>query len=337
MRAAKLNAIGHIDVEEVPFDQKPAPGQAVVQVKAVGICGTDLHIFEQGRADVELPRIMGHELSGVVVSVGEGVENVKPGDSVVMDPVIACKTCRTCQNGYFNVCEHVKCLGVQTDGGFCDYLLADADSLYAFPDRLSFEEAALTEPFSVAANIISRTQVQPGERVVVIGAGTIGLCLIQALKGLGAEVLAADIEEKKLAYAKSFGADKVVNTKEADLKKEVEAFYPGGANVVIDAVGVSPLTRLSVQLAAPRGRIGVIAFDGRAMDLPPVEITKKELSLVGSRMNLHCFPEVIKWMEEGIIHPEKMITSVYPVEQIQEAFEKLAEKSGGDIKTIITF
>lgn len=337
MRAAKLNVVGHIEVKEVTFDQKPKAGEALIQVKAVGICGTDLHIFEQGRADVELPRIMGHELSGIVIEVGEGVQNVKPGDRVVMDPVIACGTCRICKSGHANVCEQVKCLGVQIDGGFCDYLIASADRLYVFPDSLSFEEAALAEPFSVASNIIARASVKEGERVVVIGAGTIGLCLIQALKGLNAQVLAADIEDQKLDAAKSFGADRVVNSKSCDLKEAAEEFFPGGADVVIDAVGVSALTRQAVQLAAPFGRIAVIAFDGRSMELPPVEITKKELTLVGSRMNLNRFPEVLKWMENGTIHPEKMITAVYPVEQIQEAFEKLAEKSGTDIKTIIRF
>ncbi len=337
MRAAKLDNIGHISVEEVPFDKTPEAGQAVIQIKAVGICGTDLHIFEQGRSDVQLPRIMGHELSGVVTAVGKMVSNIKPGDRVVMDPVISCGTCRTCKSGHTNVCEQVQCLGVQTDGGFCDYLLAEADKLYVFPDHISFEQAAMAEPFSVAVNIILRTQIQPKDRVVVIGAGTIGLCLIQALKGLNIQVLAADIEEQKLKIARSFGADKVVNTGKADLKEAVESFYPGGADVVIDAVGASSLTRLAVQLAAPCGRIGVIAFDDKSMELPPVEITKKELTLVGSRMNRNCFPKVLEWMTEEIIHPEKMITAIYPVEKIQEAFENLERKTGKDIKTIIRF
>ena len=311
--------------------------RAVVQVKAVGICGTDFHIFEKGREDVALPRVMGHELSGVVTEVGEGVENVKPGDKVVMDPVMACKTCRICLSGHSNVCENVKCFGVQMDGGFQDYILVDADRLYAFPDRFSFEEAALAEPFSVASNILCRTQVEKGDRVVVMGAGTIGLCLVQALKGAGATVLVSDIEEEKLAAALRFGADKAVNSKEENVVEAALAFYPGGADVIIDAVGVSALTQSSVDMAAPCARIAVIAFDGRPMEIPPVKITKKELTLVGSRMNLNRFPEVIRWMEEGKIQPEKMITAVYPVEEIQQAFEKMMEREGSSIKTIIRF
>lgn len=337
MRAAKLTAIQNIEVTEEAFDQKPAAGQAVVQVKAVGICGTDFHIFEKGRDDVALPRIMGHELSGVVTEIGEGVSNVKVGDHVVMDPVIACKTCHTCLSGHQNVCENVKCFGVQMDGGFQDYILVDADRLYSYPETISFEEAALVEPFSVASNIISRTGVKEGDRVVVIGTGTIGLCLIQALKGLNARVLAGDVERRKLEAAKKFGADKVVNTKEVNLCSTVLEYFPGGADVIIDAVGVSALTQAGIDMAAPCARIAVIAFDGTPMEIPPVKITKKELTLVGSRMNLNRFPEVLKWMEEGLIKPQEMITAVYPVEEIQTAFEKMMERDGGSIKTIIRF
>lgn len=337
MRVAKLVDIQKIVVSEEAFDKKPAPGQVVVQVKAVGICGTDFHIFEKGRDDVQLPRVMGHELSGVVVETGEGVENVKAGDHVVMDPVIACKSCKTCLSGHANVCENVKCFGVQMDGGFQDYILVDADRLYSYPESISFEEAALVEPFSVASNSINRTQGKEGDRVVVIGTGTIGLCLIQALKGLKAQILAGDIEEKKLQAAERFGADRVINTKETDLCQAVEKFYPGGADVIIDAVGVSGLTQMAVDMAAPCARIAVIAFDSRPMEIPPVKITKKELTLIGSRMNLNRFPEVLKWMNDGMIRPKDMITAVYPVEQIQEAFEKMMERDGASIKTIIRF
>ena len=154
MRAAKLISPGKIRVvDEIPV---PAPrqGEAVVKVKAVGICGTDLHIFKEGRADVELPRVMGHELSGVVTALGEGTDNLAVGDRVVLDPVMACGSCRICRAGHGNVCADVKCFGVQMDGGFQDEIVVPSANLYRYPESYSFVQAALAEPFSVAANIL---------------------------------------------------------------------------------------------------------------------------------------------------------------------------------------
>ncbi|HIS30206.1 MAG TPA: alcohol dehydrogenase catalytic domain-containing protein [Candidatus Limivivens intestinipullorum] len=337
MRRARLTEVGKIEVETAAPVPEISSGQALVQVKAVGICGTDLHIFKEGRSDVALPRVMGHELSGVVTKIGDGVKNVKPGDRVVMDPVIACGKCRTCRKGHPNVCESVKCFGVQMDGGFQDYIGVDAKLLYPFPETLSFEEAALAEPFSVASNVLARTRVFREDRIVIIGAGTIGLCILQAAKGIGAEVLISDIENKKLERAAAFGADRVVNTREESLEAAAEAFFPGGADVIIDAVGSAALTQSAVDLAAPCARIAVLAFDGKNMEIPPVRITKKELELIGSRMNCGRFPEVLEWMKTRAIRPEQMITAVYPVEEIQRAFEDLASGRGDAVKTIIRF
>ncbi len=337
MRVAKLTEVQKIEVTEEVFNKKPARGQAVVQVKAAGICGTDFHIFREGRADVELPRVMGHELAGIVVEIGEDAAGLKPGDRVVMDPVISCGHCRTCVSGHENVCEDVKCFGVQMDGGFQDYIIADARRLYVFPEDLSFEEAALAEPFSVASNILWRTQLKAGDRTVIIGAGTIGLAVLQAAAGLGASVLISDIEDKKLERAAAFGADRTVNTRREDLKEAAESFFPGGADVIIDAVGASALTQSAVELAAPFARVAVIAFDGKPMEIPPVYITKKELTLAGSRMNCGRFPEVLQWMKEGKIRPKEMITAVYPIEEIQHAFEEMMKGDSASVKTIISF
>lgn len=337
MRVAKLTAIQKIEISEEVFCERPGRGQAVVQVKAAGICGTDLHIFKEGRADVTLPRIMGHELSGIVTEIGDGVTKFRPGDKVVLDPVISCGRCRACRSGHENVCEDVKCFGVQVDGGFRDYIIADERRLYPFPCGLSFEEAALAEPFSVASNILWKAGLKEGERLAVIGAGTIGLAILQAAKGIGASVLISDIDEEKLKLAKQFGADRTVHSGKENLKKAADEFYPGGADVVIDAVGTSSLTQSVLELAAPCARAAVIAFDMAPMQIPPAIITKKELTLTGSRMNCGRFPEVLSWMEAGKIHPEKMITAVYPFEEIQAAFEEMQKGGRTDIKTILRF
>lgn len=337
MRAAKLVAPCRIEVQEVPRHTAPGPEEVSIQVKAVGICGTDVHIFQGHRDDVVLPRVMGHELSGVVVSTGHGVSRLQEGDRVVLDPVFSCGACAVCASGHENVCSQVQCFGVQMDGGFQDFIQVPAHRVHKLPERISFEEGALAEPYSVAANIFSRVSAAPEDRLVIIGAGTIGLALLQAARGLGCQVLMADIVDSKLQKALEFGAAQTVNTAREDLHACVDAFAPGGADIVVDAVGIHQFFELSADLAAPVGRIAVIGFDGADAHIPPVKITKKELTIVGSRMNCHKFPTVMQWLAEGRLDPGKMITGVYPVEQIQAAFEHTIADNEHCVKTIITF
>jgi len=336
MRVAKLTRPNTLEVVEEAFKQEPAKGQVVVKVQDVGICGTDLHIFRGERADVQLPRVMGHELSGVVTQIGEDVETLKVGDRVVLDPVVSCGKCHMCTTGHPNVCRDVKCYGVQADGGYKDYIVVDANKLYVFPEKYSFVEAALAEPFSIAANILERAALQKGENVVIIGSGTIGLCTAQAAKGLGARVLITDVVDSKLELAKQNECDCVINSTREDLAQAVTTFASDGVDVIIDCVGIAPLLKQCLNLATPLTRIVVIGFDGKEAGIAPVEITKRELTLVGSRMNALKFSTVIQWLEDGIIKPACMVTRVFPIEQIQEAFE-FALSHPETIKTVISF
>ena len=226
MKAAKLIDIGKIVVEQVEKPVLTSDNQVLVKVKAVGLCGTDLHVFKEGRSDVVLPRIMGHELSGVIEAVGVDVTNVRIGDHVILDPVISCGTCKICLKGHGNVCPDVKCFGVQCDGGFQEYIAVDSSKVFAYNKDVPFEIAALGEPFSIASNILSRTNAKKGEKILIIGAGTIGLGIVQAAKGLGAEVLVSDVFDSKLEYAKQFGADATVNSKMDSLKEAMDQFAP---------------------------------------------------------------------------------------------------------------
>lgn len=223
------------------------------------------------------------------------------------------------------------------DGGFQDEIVVPSANLYRYPESYSFVQAALAEPFSVAANILSRVSVKVRDFVVIMGAGTIGLSLVQGAKAAGAAVLVSDIEESKLEKAKAMGADYTVNSRKEDLTELVKKHTEIGADVVIDAVGTVKLTEQSIELAAPCGRIAVISFDARPAQIPAAAITKKELSLMGSRMNAHRFPDVIQWMRDGALDLDVMISKVYPVEEIQKAFEDTLADSSNTIKTIITF
>lgn len=336
MRVSKLIEPRKIAIFDEQLPMNPGVGEAVVQVKACGICGTDMHIFAGHRADVTLPRVMGHELSGCVIKVGEEVENIHEGDRVVLDPVMACGICSVCRKGHANVCTQVKCFGVQMDGGFQDFIIVPAKQLYRIPDATSYQEAALMEPFSIAANILTRAYAASGEKIVVIGAGTIGLCVLQAARGLGCEVLMSDILDTKLASAKAFGASVTVNTKQGNLEEAVASFAPDGPDIVIDCVGNSKLLEQSLHLAKPLTRIVVISFDENPASVIPAQITKKELTIIGSRMNAGKFPKVLQWLEDGTINPSEMISRVFPAKEIQQAFE-LAVSDSNLKKIVISF
>ena len=336
MRAAVLKELGRIEVIDTSMPQITEETQVQVRVRAVGICGTDLHMFREPRKDVTLPRIMGHELSGEVTAVGTGVTSFKTGDRVVLDPVFACGECPTCRKGYHNVCEKVRCYGVQMDGGFQDYIVVDEKHLSRFSEQISFEQAALAEPFSIASNMLDRAGLRESENVLIFGCGTIGLAVLTVAKSLGARIMVTDVVSKKLELAAGMGAAKAVNRKEQDLDDAAAAFAPGGFDVVIDAVGITTVFEKAVLYAAPRGRIVCIGFSDEPARLAPGTITRKELTIVGSRMNCHRFPIVMDWLNRGKISADAMISKVFPVERIQEAFEAtLADPAS--VKTIITF
>lgn len=338
MKVAKLVEPKKIEVFNEDLNNDLSEKEVLIKVKSVAICGTDLHIYKGERSDVELPRVMGHELSGQVEAVGSKVENIQTGDRVVVDPVVSCGTCHACKTGHHNVCESVKCLGVQVEGGFQDYIKLPEERVYKFSDSISWNEAALIEPLACAAQMTQRGRVQAGDKVVIIGAGAIGLSALLVCKLLGAEVLISDLVDSRLELAKNMRADLVVNSKAQDVKEEVNLFTDGrGADVVLDAVGYAKFLELSVELAAPAARIVVIGFDENTASIPQVVITKKELEIIGSRMNNLKFPMVIKWLENKELDPKDMISSVYDIENIDKAFSDVVNDPNGIIKSIITF
>ncbi len=337
MRSAKLVAPRQIEIFE---DRMPLPteGEVLVRVRAAGVCGSDLHIYQGERSDVALPRILGHELVGEVESVGSGVTRFSRGDRVTVDPVVSCGKCVSCRRGYDNLCSTVKCLGVQVDGGYCDYIAVPEEKVYVLPGGMTWEKAALIEPFSIGAEVLARSEAGKGDKVLVIGAGTIGLCILQAMKIAGAEVLITDFADSRLKVAETLGADRTVNGRTGDLAGALADFTGEfGADVVVEAVGMPRLLEESLGYAAPGGRIVVLGFHPEPAKIPEVIVVKKELKIIGSRMNCRRFPQVIEWFEKGQVNPEALISAVYPFEKINTAFRDILEDPEKYLKVLITY
>ncbi|MFC4167722.1 Zn-dependent oxidoreductase [Teichococcus aestuarii] len=323
------------------FDNAPLPpqaGEVQIRVQRAGICGSDLHIFHGSNPFAKYPRIIGHEFAGQVEAVGEGVEGLAPGDRVVVDPVVSCGHCYACRIGRSNVCGRLEVLGVHRDGGFRDRVTVPAANAVKVPDGLPIELAALAEPFSIAANVLTRTGIDAGDSVLIYGAGTVGLTVLQVAKLHGARCIVTDLDAARLERARSFGADVVVNSGTHSVPEAVAGEHDGlGPSLVIDGAGVPALLEEACRVASPAARIGILGFSPAPCNVSQQEIVKKELTLVGSRLNRRLLPQVVQWLAEGRLRPAAMITQTFAAADAPAAFELIEKDPGSTVKVQLAF
>ena len=316
----------------------PAAGEVLLRVHRAGICGSDLHIYHGSNPFAVYPRVIGHEFSGEVEAVGPGVTHVAPGDHVVVDPVVSCGRCYACRVGRTNVCANLEVFGVHRDGGFRNRLTVPAGNAVKVDPNLPYAIAALAEPFSIAANVLSRTGIDAGDTVLVYGAGTVGLTVVQVAKLHGARCIVADLDEARLERARSFGADVIINSRTTSVPDAVRGENDGlGPTVVIDGAGVPALLEEACRVASPAGRIGLLGFSPAPCNISQQEIVKKELTLVGSRLNRRLLPQVIEWLESGKLNPGAMITQTFPADQAADAFSLIENDPSSTIKVQLSF
>lgn len=313
-------------------------GEVLVDVKRVGICGSDILIYNGGNPFTIYPRVIGHEIAGVVAQVAADVTTFSVGDRVVIDPVLNCGECDACRRGHPNVCSHLEVMGVHIDGGFASQHIVPVKNLYNIPENLSWETAAFVEPFSIGSNICSRTQIGAGDRVLIMGSGVIGNTVLMTAKMLGADVIICDIVDEKLEKAKELGADHTINSAKINLKEEVMRITKGeGATVVIDAASIPSLFLTLLECVAPGGRMGVLGFSKSDSTVNQFEITRKEITIVGSRLNNRRFPSVIESFAKGLLKPELLLDGVFPFEEAEHILKDLAISGMNKGKTMISF
>ncbi|MGI4945806.1 MAG: zinc-binding alcohol dehydrogenase family protein [Janthinobacterium lividum] len=310
----------------------------LVAVRCAGICGSDMHILHGTNPFALYPRIIGHEMAGVVEAVGAGVRSVKPGDHVVVDPVVACGHCHPCRIGRPNVCAHLQVFGVHRDGGFRDRLVVPQANAILVSTELPFAVAALAEPLSIAANVLSRTGCDPTDTVLIYGAGTVGVTVLQVARMFGARCIVADPDAARLERARSFGADVVLRSGVDDIPAAVAGELDGlGPSVVIDGAGVPALLAEACRVAAPAGRIGLLGFSPEPTSVVQQQIVSKELTLVGSRLNRRLLPEVVSWLETGRLKPAAMITQSFAAADARAAFDLVENEPERTIKVQLAF
>lgn len=338
MKAIQVEKPGKLDIVELDKPVIENKNEVIVKVKSVGICGSDVHIYHGSNPFTVYPRVIGHEVSGIVEAVGQDVTSLQKGDLVALEPITYCGECYACRNGQPNVCDSLEVFGVHRDGGMAEYLKAEEKNWHKVPGNVSEEAAALMEPMTIGAQATFRGEVREGDTVFVIGAGPTGIaCLLQA-KQRGAKVFISDFNQNRLDYAKSIGADATIQPSDVDVEKEIVKLTDGEmANVVIDAVGLPQTFQQAVELASIAGRVVTLGFNEQPSSIPSLLLTKKELKVVGSRLQTHQFKKVIEQVGNGELDPTQIISHRYDMEQIKEAMELLENNPEEVRKIVLTF
>jgi 2-desacetyl-2-hydroxyethyl bacteriochlorophyllide A dehydrogenase len=344
MKAAIL-----IDDQKIRFGEVPTPSpkkdQVLVQVHWASICGTDLHIFlGEFKPRVTYPRILGHEFSGVVESVGENVFHLKKGDRVVVDPILWCNQCPACLNGNQNACQFLRLLGVDVDGGFAEYVVADTDKVFKVPEGISLRDAVLVELYSLGVHSARKAMIEPGDKVVILGAGRLGLSVLEVIKQTAASwVCSVDPLGNRLEIAKKLGADLSIPVPEKDPVEEILSLTDGvGVDRVIETVGTAvgienrdmPIAQ-AVRMARHGGRIVVMGMGSQFTPVFWKTFVEKEIQLVGSRVTLGDFPRALSLMSQGRFHPDLLISKECDLEETGEAFRLLEKEPHCFLKILI--
>ncbi|WP_193210640.1 galactitol-1-phosphate 5-dehydrogenase [Luteolibacter marinus] len=329
MKALQLVAASQLAVVDLPVPS-PGPGEVRLRVKACGICGSDLHGMDGSSGRRIPPVVMGHEASGVIDAVGEGVEDWSEGDRVTFDSTVWCGECSYCREGRVNLCDSRQVVGVacaefRRDGAFAEFVTVPRRILHRLPEGLSFEEAAFAEPVGVALHAVRRAGDVSGAKVLVVGAGLIGLLVIQALKRAGAaEVIAVDLDQGRLDLARELGADQGILSgapvPEVDLAMEV--------------VGATPTVDLAVRSVRKGGRVVLVGNLAPSVALPLQLVVTRELDVLGSCAIAGEYPDALAAIAAGEIRVKPLVSAAVALERGVEAFVQAA--APGALKVLIT-
>ncbi|VBB07294.1 Hypothetical protein LUCI_2538 [Lucifera butyrica] len=310
-------------VREVPLPGITNDFEVLVQMKAVGICGSDHHIYHGANPCSTYPRIPGHENVGIVVKVGPKVTKVNIGDRVVIDLIITCGECYQCKIGRENVCENVRVRGSGTDGGLREYIVVPEEDAYVFPETIPFRDAALIEPYAIGAHCTQRGRLVAEDIVFILGTGTIGSIILQTCKEKGCTVICCDVNDETLARAKGYGADYIINSKKENIVARVQEITRGkGVTVAFDsACFQGSLTSLfEVGLVRNAGRIVSLGFVTAPETISQAMLNQRELDLIGSRMSCYQFKPTIEKFARHAFNLNGIATTFIPFNEIEKMF-----------------
>jgi threonine dehydrogenase-like Zn-dependent dehydrogenase len=326
MKAITVKAPGEAAVTDIP-EPTPVEGHALLRVRMVGMCGSDLSTFRGANPLVSYPRVLGHEVAATVLDPGNS--DIAAGSNVTILPYTNCGRCASCRRGRTNACQNNQTLGVQRDGAMTELIRVPADKLY--PARLSLKDLALVEPLTVGAHAVARGRVSEDDIVAVFGCGGVGLGAISAAAFRGATVIAIDVDEAKLEIARKAGASHLIHSSQHNLHDMLQAFTEGrGPDVVIEAIGLSSTFRAAVEEVAFTGRVVYIGYAKEHVAYETKLFVQKELDIMGSRNAMpDDFREVIRMLEAGGFPTQDAVSLIV---KLNDAPNALAEWSSSPSK-----
>jgi L-gulonate 5-dehydrogenase len=299
MKAAVFDAPRQVSIREWDTPT-PQAGDVLVRVKAAGICAGDTYIYQGKNPYAEYPVIGGHEIAGIIERLGAEVDGLTVGQLVVIEPFLSCGQCYPCRVGKPNCCVNLRIIGVHRPGGYADFVVAPASHIHIVPEGVSPTTAVFAEPLTIGLHACERAAISDGEMVVVLGAGPIGLAIIEAVRVRGGFPVAVDVLASRLAVAAKLGAE-VLEADDHLLSRILERTNGEGAAVVIEATGNSKAMESTVELIAAGGRIVIVGLlpKGKMIQLSGLDLTRKEMTILGSRTEIDCFPEALRLLASG--------------------------------------
>ena len=322
MKGIMIEKPNVLKIVDLPMPELSETNDVLVKIRSTGICGSDVGIYHGTNATATYPRIIGHEVVGIVEEVMPGVTRVKPGNRVIIDEVTSCGHCWPCLHGRGNVCDNLRVRGVHIDGGYREYVTVPAADCYLVPEGLSDADAVMIEPMTIAVQSCSRARLQPDDTLLLLGCGALGSSILKVARHSGARIIVADVVDEKLQEALQNGADAAVNTRREDLTEAVRALTDGhGSTVSIDAAGLPDSLMSLLQATGNAGRIVTMGFSNNPSPVTQFLITAKEMDIMGSRLHYRHFQDAIDMINAGKLSLEGSVSHTFPFLKAQEAFD----------------
>ncbi|GLI18279.1 theronine dehydrogenase-like Zn-dependent dehydrogenase [Tepidanaerobacter syntrophicus] len=336
MKAVRIKEPGNVEIieQEIPTRKK---NEALLKIKYCGICGSDIATYTGNQPFATYPRIPGHEFSAEIVEIDKNGFGLEPGMIVTANPYFNCGKCYPCSKGLLNCCENNETMGVQRDGAFAEYITMPIEKIYygkGLPEKI----LALIEPFSIGYHASVRGNIQPGENVLVVGAGPIGLFAMISAKLKGAKVYITDLKRERLNYAKKLGADDIINSTDENLKEKVmKITHSNGMDVCIEAVGISDTFLDCLENVAFSGKVILIGNGKTESSFNHSVLVKKELNVFGSRNSLKDMAALIDLVSITNMNLDYIVSDIFELDDATKAFELLGSSNKTAMKVLVKF
>ncbi|MFQ5835256.1 MAG: zinc-binding dehydrogenase [bacterium] len=338
MVQAKLVSAEKIKLEKTPIPSV-ASDEVLIQVKVCGICGSDIHAYKGRHPFVHPPIVLGHEFSGMVSEIGSGLKGISKGEKVTVEPNIVCGRCYNCLHGRYNICLNLKVIGcVGYNGAFAEYIVVPKDKVVKLPQEITYDEAALIEPAAVAVHAVKKAEQRVGGRVVILGAGPIGLLVMQMAKISGAdEVIITDLLDYRLKKARDLGADRAINSRRENLVSLIKGDYgEAGIDLIYDCVGIEETVSQAIQIARKGTKILIVGVPEEKIGVNLAYVQDRELEILGSLMYLRKdFTTAIELIHQGKVRVGPLISHHFTLEEIDKAFQKILNVKEDVLKVLV--